>query len=510
MITKIKKPFIVFCILTSVSCFLFFSCGKKNNPIVKNNPQPVETGGLAVNLIWEDNTNKKFKAPEGVVTVRISVSAPNMDTITQDFDASLGSGKIIGIPPCRNMTVTANGLSVDGITLYTGETKGIEIKAGQTTTVTITLIAIIGIVWQKTYVSSGGYVFYVSSIQQTSDGGYIAAGNIGGVWFGEYSDIYIVNLDAYGNILWEKTYGGDKSDYATSIQQTTDGGYIIGGYSNSFGVGYNNFYVIKLDANGNKVWDNNYTSGNCGDEAYSIQQTNDGGYIVAGNTCRWGFGKESYFYVIKLDTSGNVVWSTIPQRGGARSIQQTTDSGYIIAGDGPDVGYYTDFYIIKLDASGSKVWEKTYGGSRDDWASSIQQTSDGGYIVAGGTWSFGAGSADFYIIKLDASGSKVWEKTYGWIDYDIAYSIQQTSDGGYIVAGSGSENIIKLDSNGNKIWGKSYDGSFSSIQQTSDGGYIVAGGNYVIKTDANGNTDPNIRPNEGDIEVHWKNKLKKR
>jgi uncharacterized delta-60 repeat protein len=201
--------------------------------------------------------------------------------------------------------------------------------------------------------------------------------------------------------VWQKTYGGSGDDYAYSIQQTTDGGYIVAGWTSSFGAGNYDFYVIKLDANGNKVWEKTF-GGSSEDRAYSIQQTTDGGYIVAGWTYSFG------------------------------------------------AGIY-DVYIIKLDADGNKVWEKTFGGSGWDEAFSIQQTTDGGYIVAGWTSSFGAGWEDVYIIKLDADGNKVWEKTFGGSGWDEAFSIQQTTDGGYIVAGytdgAGNTNVyvIRMD-----------------------------------------------------------------
>jgi hypothetical protein len=259
-------------------------------------------------------------------------------------------------------------------------------------------------VWQKTYCGSGEDRAY--SIQQTTDGGYIVAGGTYSFGAGE-EDVYVIKLDANGNKVWEKTFGGSDYDWAYSIQQTSDGGYIIAGWTGSFGAGENDVYIIKLDANGNLVWEKTY-GGNVDDEAYSIQQTKDGGYIVAGYTDSFGAG-------------------------------------------------WDDIYIIKLDVNGNKVWQKIYGGSNDDKAYSIQQTKDGGYIVAGGTNSFGAGKYNVYIIKLDANGNKVWEKTYGGSGYDWARSIQQTTDGGYIVAGgtlsfgAGGYNVyvIKMDSKGN-------------------------------------------------------------
>ena len=246
--------------------------------------------------------------------------------------------------------------------------------------------------WNTTQYADGNHTIQVRAIDN--------AGNVG-------SASITVNVQNAQQQVWQKTYGGSNLDWASSIQQTTDGGYIVAGWTESFGAGNMDFYIIKLDSNGNKVWEKTY-GGSENDVAYSIQQTSDGGYIVAGGTYSFGAGSAD-FYIIKLDSNGNKVWGKT--YGGsndewARSIQQTTDGGYIVAGTTYSFGAgYDDFYIIKLDSNGDKVWEKTYGGSSYDEAYSIQQTSDGGYIVAGGTSSFGAGSADFYIIKTDSEGN---------------------------------------------------------------------------------------------------------
>jgi uncharacterized protein YuzE len=342
----------------------------------------------------------------------------------------------------------------------------------------------------------GGY-----SVQQTSDGGYIVAGYTTSFGAGG-RDIFLIKTDANGNVQWAKTYGGTGYDEASSVQQTSDGGYIVAGYTNSFGAGYDDIILIKTDANGNIQWAKTY-GGTYYDYASSVQQTSDGGYIVAGYT----YGD---FFLIKTDASGNIQWAKT--YGGtnidwASSVQQTSDGGYIVAGwtysFGASWSYY--FFLIKTDANGNIIWAKTYGGSGDDVASSVQQTSDGGYIVAGGTESFGTGGA--FLVKTDANGNIIWAKTYGGIDDDGAFSVQQTSDGGYIVAGMTTSLeylddiiLIKTDANGNIIWAKTYRGIGNdwafSVQQTSDGGYIVAGRKgsleevgdiFLIKTDADGN-----------------------
>jgi arginine repressor len=342
------------------------------------------------------------------------------------------------------------------------------------------------------------------SVQQTSDGGYIVAGYTYSFGAG-YTDIFLIKTDANGNIQWAKTYGGTYSDDAYSVQQTSDGGYIVAGYTPSFGAGDYDIFLIKTDANGNIIWAKTYGGGG-NDFAYSVQQTLDGGYIVAGDTRSFGAGNEDIF-LIKTDASGNIIWAKTyggTSRDVAYSVQQTSDGGYIVAGRTDSFGAgWDDIFLIKTDANGNIIWAKTYGGTGDDAAYSVQQTSDGGYIVAGRTYSFGAGWGDIFLIKTDANGNIIWAKTYGGTGDDAAYSVQQTSDGGYIVASfaGGDAFLIKTDASGNVQWAKTYGGGGNdraySVQQTSDGGYIVAGntlsfgaGNsdiFLIKTDANGN-----------------------
>jgi len=365
--------------------------------------------------------------------------------------------------------------------------------------------------WQKTYGGSNNDEAY--SIQQVSDGGYIVAGETYSFGAGG-SDAYVLKLDASGNVTWQKTFGGSGKDYAYSIQQVSDGGYIVAGTTASSGAGYDDAYVLKLDASGNVIWTKTF-GGSDYDRASSIQQVSDGGYIVAGETYSFGAGCRD-IYVLKLDATGNVIWQKT--FGGsyddlAFSIQQVSDGGYIVAGETYSFGAGSwDAYVLKLDASGNVTWTKTFGGSSSDSVYSIQQVSDGGYIIAGITESSGAGSYDVYVLKLDASGNATWTKTFGGSANDYARSIQQVPDGGYIVAGetysfgAGSYDVyvLKLDASGNATWTKTFGGSYDdlaySIQQVSDGGYIVAGwtnsfgagsgDSYILKLDADGNTGP--------------------
>jgi len=367
------------------------------------------------------------------------------------------------------------------------------------------------LLWAKSYGGSDEEKAY--SIEQTTDGGYIFAGYSYsndvhvGANYGN-TDVWIVKIDEAGNLQWEKNYGGSKWEEAYSIQQTTDGGYIVAGKTNSNDgdVGGNtvsfDYWILKLDESGNVQWEKNY-SGIDYDEATSIQQTIDGGYIVAGRTdmSNIPFTSSYNYWILKLDALGNLQWEK--DYGGseddiAKAIIQTIDGGYIVAGvtesSNGDVSHNNgsiDCWIVKLDQLGNLEWEKSYGGTKNDGAYSIQQTIDGGYICAGYTASNDGdiggnnGHSDCWIIKLDESGNLVWENNYGDLYHEYAQSIKQTVDGGYICAGGaevlGSYNywIIKLDEAGNiqaeqKYGGSRLDRSYS-ITQTTNGDYTVVG-----------------------------------
>jgi len=367
-------------------------------------------------------------------------------------------------------------------------------------------------VWLKTF--GGIYNDYITSIQQTSDGGYIIGGytdSFTTIFTTGNFDALIVKLDSSGNISWSKTIGGTNIDDVYSIQQTSDGGYIIGGDTTSFGAGNNDLLIVKLDSSGNISWLKTI-GGTNDDYISSIQQTSDGGYIIGASTASFGAGSYDAF-IVKLDSSGNISWSkTIggTNNDSISSIQQTSDGGYIIGGSTASFGAGNyDAFIVKLDSSGNISWSKTIGGTNIDDVYSIQQTSDGGYIVGGYTNSFGAGNDDALIVKLDSSGNISWSKTIGGTNYDDVYSIQQTSDGGYIIGastasfGAGNDDglIVKLDSSGNISWSKTIGGTnyddVYSIQQTSDGGYIIGASTasfgagvddgLIIKLDSSGN-----------------------
>jgi len=345
---------------------------------------------------------------------------------------------------------------------------------------------------------------------QTSDGGYAIAGYTSSFGAGE-ADVYVVKLDANGNLQWTKTIGGPESEEGNSLIQTSDGGYAIAGYTESFGAGKMDVYVIKLDATGNLQWTRTI-GGKKEDMGTSLIQTSDGGYAIAGYTKSFGAG-EWDVYVVKLDANGNLQWTkTIggPESEWGNSLIRTSDGGYAIAGLTESFGAGgEDVYVVKLDAHGNLQWTKTIGGKGWDAGASLIQTSDGGYAIAGYTPSFSAGGRDVYVIKLDANGKLQWTKTIGGPASEIGNSLIQTSDGGYAIAGYTSSfsaggrdvYVIKLDAHGNLQWTKTIGGENEdlglSLIQTSDGGYAIAGYTksfgaggadvYVVKLDKNGN-----------------------
>jgi hypothetical protein len=346
------------------------------------------------------------------------------------------------------------------------------------------------------------------SVQQTLDGGYIVGGTISA----NNGDIYLMKINASGDTLWTKTFGGNLDDVLYSVRQTSDSGYIIVGQTRSFSQGNSDAYVLKTDANGNLMWSKNY-GGFDWDFFSSAQQTNDNGFILCGTTFSFGSGIMN-IYLVKIDLSGNFLWMKTlggDNREYGTFIQQTSDHGFIITGSTKSFTAISGrIYLVKTDSLGNPLWSKIFGGVIGEAGNCVKQCSDGGYIITGYTNSFGAGGQDVFLVKTDLSGNLQWMKTYGGAWIDEGYYVEQTTDSGFIVtgrtqsfgpqgSGAGGTNIylLKTDANGDTLWTKTYGSVINNgycVKQTNDGGYVIASNPTsinLIKTDSKGNSGCN-------------------
>ena len=311
------------------------------------------------------------------------------------------------------------------------------------------------------------------SLIQTADGGYALAGSMSSP-DGDY-DIWLVKTDTAGFVQWSKTYGGPADEEAFSVVQTNEGGYALAGSNGT--MSHRGFLLVKVDSMGNHHWNNTYAPApyEVGPTyaAYSLVQTIDGGYALAGYGYTYGSieGPSVNAYLVKTDWSGTMQWDELyglASRGEvAYSLVQTTDLGYAIAGSlGGEVGG-GDSWLVKTDSSGNMQWNQTYGGADYDEAFSVVQTNDGGYALAGGSASYSGGYYSFWLIKTDLDGIAQWDRIYANTGDSEAYSLVQTEDGGYAMAGyilpygsSYSDSwLVKTDSYGNKTWDKTYGAS---------------------------------------------------
>jgi type IX secretion system substrate protein len=348
--------------------------------------------------------------------------------------------------------------------------------------------------WQNTI--GGSKNDLLSKIYQTSDGGYICGGTSNSKANGDKTqnsnggyDYWIVKLNALGIIEWQKTIGGNMDDELLAIEETSDGGYVLGGFSESSisgdktenSQGSNDYWVLKLDSVGVIQWQNTI-GGSLEDRLYVTHQTSDGGYIVGGDSHSNISGdksEDSYgtndYWILKLDTIGNILWQKTFGGGSVEvltAIQQTIDEGYIcggwsrsnISGNKTENSQgSTDFWILKIDTIGNIQWQNTIGGGSADNLRSLQQTTDGGYITGGHSFSSisgdktedSRGGDDYWIVKIDSIGSIEWQKTIGGSKMDWLYSVQETTDGGYMCGGTSLSDVTG-DKNEHSIGGLDY------------------------------------------------------
>ncbi len=392
--------------------------------------------------------------------------------------------------------------------------------------------------WDKRF--GGLATEFLQAFQQTNDGGYILGGYSNSDIGGEKTetsrggnDYWIVKIGSLGNKQWDKRFGGTDDDFLSSMQQTIDGGYILGGTTesdssgdkteNSINQPYKDYWIVKVDSLGNKEWDKQF-GGDKNEMLYALQQTSDGGYILGGESWSGIFGDKTQpsqgsvdYWIVKINSFGAKEWDK--RFGGTKQdqlsyLQQTTDGGYILGGSSysDSTGDKTqnnwgspnglDYWVVKIDSNGNKQWDKRFGGIYGDALISLQQTIDGGYILGGesqspisgdkteSTW----GLVDYWVIKIDSSGSKEWDKRFGGTSSEELVKVHQTLDGGYLlmgdsyssVSGDKSENnlgteqtwLVKLNSVGVKQWDKTIltpgHDEGGQVIETKDRCYVIA------------------------------------
>jgi len=287
--------------------------------------------------------------------------------------------------------------------------------------------------WNKTY---GGAASDDAQFMIADDDGYIIAGRT--YSFGEgNADLWLIKTDFMGNMIWNHTYGGSEDEWMWSMVKTSDGGYALVGRTNSFGSGLNDFWLVKTDSAGLLEW--NKTIGEIGDDrGRFIVNTSDGGFLLLGWTNSSGLGAIDY-WLVKTDSYGNPQWNkTYGGEGIERgtSIAKTDDNGYVLIGNTYSFGAgASDIWIIKTDGNGNPIWNRTYGGADSEGAPSILPTDDGGYAFAGYTYSFGSGDQDVWLVKTDSLGNEQWNQTYGGTASETSHSLLKSDQGGYVLAG---------------------------------------------------------------------------
>ncbi len=337
--------------------------------------------------------------------------------------------------------------------------------------------------WTRTYGNDSTDIGVC--VQQTSDDGFIIAGYK--YQSGQY-DLYLIKTDENGDTLWTKVYD-ITSEQAVSVQQTTDHGYILTGFGD---ISNMQVFAMKTDSLGDSIWTGYYGSGGISHRGYAVEQTSDGNYILTGYTDN--VITRFDLFLVKIDSLGDTLWTRCYGGLGydeGRSIHRTTDGGYIVSGrkDSDTIPTDFDIYLVKTDSLGDTLWTREYGGPGSENGYSVRQTFDGGYIVAGYTDSYGPSQANIYLLKTDGIGDTLWTKVYGYSGSDYARSVRQTADSGYIIVGytdypSGYEDIwlLRTDTNGDTLWTQRYGGSDDDraycVDLTSDHGYIIVGRTY--------------------------------
>jgi len=363
--------------------------------------------------------------------------------------------------------------------------------------------------WTKTYGGPGDDEAFC--VRETHDDGFILVGYA--TKGSGAQDVFVIKTNALGDTVWTRTYGGPFNDVGWNIIQTNDYGYIVVGESER-NASQKDVFIIKLDANGDSVWTKTY-SGNKIDFGTNIIQLPDNGYIISAVTSSFGSGSFDW-WLIRTDVNGDTIWTRTfggPGYDDCWSIVQNEDKGFAILGRvEPDISSFPDIWLIKTDSIGNIDWTQTYGGDESEYGGSIDTTKDGGFILTGFTSSYGNGASDLWLVRTDYKGDTLWTKTFGGGNSEIGESGITIPEGGYVLCG-GSKSfgmgdwdiyIVKTDSSGNPVWSKNLGGSYNdfanSVIRLQNGFYLLAGSTFsyeggsddiiLMKIDSLGNSAP--------------------
>lgn len=304
--------------------------------------------------------------------------------------------------------------------------------------------------------------------------------------------ILSISLTAQYRSEWNKTYGGAQNDCCMSVKETSDGNYLLGGYTYSYGAGEDDFWIIKTTNDGDTIWTNFY--GGAGqDECYSVIETTDSMYLFAGGTDSYGAGNYDC-WLIKTDANGDSLWTkTIGSSAVdlAAKVIELKDGNYLLCGTTYMSGN-ADFYIVKINSSGDTVWTRRYGGPSTDMCKGIMETTDSFIVACGWTYSYGAGDADYWLLKMNQNGDTLWTRTHGGPYADICNGIIETNDKNYLMAGytensPGGETdfyILKTDTSGEKLWTETYGDTMwqtcLSVLEANNGDLYLGGSTYNV------------------------------
>jgi hypothetical protein len=297
--------------------------------------------------------------------------------------------------------------------------------------------------------------------------------------------LFLPAMTSGQDLIWQTNKGGVYNEGGYAGLQTDDGNYVVLGNTYSFGSGDFDIYLLKLNSVGDTIWTRTY-GGDSTEYGYDIQKTADGGYILVGSTRSMGYGKRDV-YLVKTDSLGAIIWSRT--YGGTQDDEgcsvRRSGTGYIICGTTSSSGAgYSDLYLIRTDSIGSVIWTKTFGGVGGESGSAVREIS-GGYIAVGSTGSFGEGYSSVYLVRCSAAGDSLWAVALGGSKADFGRSIEAAQDGGFVIVGSTASfgvgysdvYLIKTDTSGSPLWEKTYGGTKDDLGYSL---YLSRDGGYII------------------------------